>query len=409
MARRIKPTRRLLHQKVTHRRVSVRQRTRSRTHKITTTASPKSIATDEKVEPAANISVSRATLIAAARSALAKRIGSEAAEKRDIEKSIEIGLELAGCLAGCKDSDAEYRNYVEQALQHLHAGAMAEVQSALAVAENTKRNSARAEPDAPEDYLRAAAEARCWRGQLQEMLFEFRGAARHYAEAARHLDDTDFERRWLYTERQIMALVRLDEEFAEADALVEATKTCTSHVVVLLDERARNSQARAKLLLGQLLIALGEREADPERFRLAGGHLKEALSYYNKSDQKDLQNRAMLLWADAQAGLGAASDDPRALEEAIRAYQDLHASPKSAANPEPDNKTSIKLGIALSHLGATTKNEDILDVAIETLRTGIEALDEGETADGPDHNELLGRANAALARAIVAKSGNFPR
>ena len=202
-----------------------------------------------------------------------------------------------------------------------------------------------------------------------------------------------------------MALVRLDEEFAEVDALVEATKICTSHVVVLLDERARNSQARAKLLLGQLLIALGARESDPERFRLAGGHLKEALSYYNKSNQKDLQNRAMLLWADALAGLGTASDDPGALEEAIRVYQNLHASPKSAASPEPDNKTSIKLGIALSHLGAITRNEDILDVAIETLRTGIEAIDEGENADGPDHNELLGRANAALARAIVAKSG----
>ena len=163
---------------------------------------PETRATEEKIEPAASISVSRATLIVASRSALAKRIGREAAEKRDIEKSIKIGLELSVSLASCTDSDAEFHNYVKQAHQHLHAGAMAEMQSALAVAENTKRNCARAEPDAPEDYLRAAAEARGWRGQLQEMLFEFRGAARHYAEAVRHLDDTDFERRWLYTERQ---------------------------------------------------------------------------------------------------------------------------------------------------------------------------------------------------------------
>ena len=283
-----------------------------------------------------------------------------------------------------------------RALTHLEAGEIYETDGALASLETLC-----AEIDEDEDIEASlmAATVRSWRGLLQRIQMDYRKAARHFAMAARLAPREDYELRWAYVEQQVRALVNQDQHFDDRAALDEASKTCTGMIVVLHDDRSKSCRFHAKALLGELLVAVGEREQSADRFKTAAEHLRESIEYFDTTRDELASITSNFTLANALSGLGRNTGDLAVLEDAVRIYQQLSTETQDGEPALQRSNINTHLGIALSKLGAVSKNVDILDVAIETLRS----CQPGETTgDSPKAETLLqGRINAALASALA--------
>ncbi len=328
---------------------------------------------------------------------LPSRLGHSTPQSADVEEAKAVYTSLVTEIAEAQAPNQDIRDILVQAADHLQDGELLETDTDLAAAEPICPSGEDADQ---QSGALSAARIRGWRGKLQQLQFEFRRAAKHFAVAVRLSPRDDYEQRWKYIELQAQALIRHDHFFNDMAALEEAAKTCTEIVAVLHDDRTKTCRAHAKALLGQLLATMGERDLDNERLSAAIDHLREAIEYFEAKPARRPLAVARYNLARGLATHGEEIQEPEVLEEAVRIYQALHASLEDlGGSPHPD-AVDTRLGLALAGLGRLTHNQDVLNVAVDTLRASLASM-QASTIDDRGQRILQGRANAAMARTLI--------
>lgn len=352
----------------------------------------------ERDEAAVHQQADRAMLVV--QRSLETRLGVQFVRSFDFDTFREMYISLFKEISSVEAASQDISDILHQTRDHLAACELLETDTTLAAVEPICQ-SGEAGPAANEQLT--ASLVRSWRGKLQQLQLEFRRAAKHYAMAVRLSPREDYVQRWRYIEQQVHALIQQDYYFDDPAAIDEAAKTCTALIVVLHDDRSRDCRIEAKALLGRLLAMIGERDLDAERLATAVEYLREATNDYGNTGEAAARFTVRLHLANALTSLGTESENLRQLEEAVRIYQSLHGEANTAAELASREVLSARLGIALSSLGHLSGNEDILAVAVDTLRAGLSRLQE-DAAATRSRLMLQGRANAAMARTLVELS-----
>jgi tetratricopeptide (TPR) repeat protein len=168
------------------------------------------------------------------------------------------------------------------------------------------------------------------------------------------------------------ALWRLGEREAETARLEEAVAVYRAALEEHTRDRVPLEWARTQNNLGNALSVLGEREAVTAR-------LEEAVAAYRAALEERTRERVPLAWATTQNNLGSAlralgerEDGTARLEEAVAAYRAALEERPRARVPLAWAGAQNNLGVALQALGAREDGTARLEEAVAVLGAALE-------------------------------------
>lgn len=258
----------------------------------------------------------------------------------------------------------------------LHAGKPSEAEAALAQAEDLEIEAAKsADQAAALSATMSAAEIRKWRGQLQEILGDFRRAARHYMLANRHIPRDDYANRWRYTGRQVRSLIESAERFADVGAYAEASKICAEAIAVLPQKLADRPRNEARMQLAEILVCQANADGGVAALETATEHLRHACAYFSEHGPAERAGEAYTRRASALSQIAERSGNANALEAAVDSYIDLTASFSSEAADFDWQRINASLRRALESVGRhAAESNPGLAMQLRTKLDGLEKV-----------------------------------
>ena len=251
---------------------------------------------------------------------------------------------------------------------------------------------------------RAGASAQ--RGRLAMSELRYRDAARHFAEAARHVPTDRTDIRLGYLDQEAEALYRQGDERGDNGALQEAIERYRA----LLSQRPRDrvplAWARTEMNLGSALVRLGERESGT-------AHLEAAVAADNEALKEMTRDRVPLAWASTEMNLGNAlfrlgerESGTAHLEAAVAAYNEALKEYTRDRVPLDWARTEMNLGSALRTLGERESGTAHLEAAVAAYN---EALKE-DTRDRVPLDWAMSTGNQGVVLMLIAgRTGNVTK
>ncbi len=242
---------------------------------------------------------------------------------------------------------------------------------------NVSRDAPRDTSHGDAEILKSAIQTRRWRGEIQEILCNFRRAARHYAFAIQHLARDDYQQRWTFTRRQIAALHRAATVLHDDSAKTEATQLCMEAIQSLPEERAAKQYNQAVLVYAKLHRAQSSAPPSLEQFDKLNRMLQHAQQFFENENLNPEVRIAKSYRADICCGIAEHKGDIDALYEAINTHKDL-VKQHDPENSQKDWRTILRaLRAALyaidTKIGLTSDQEQNLTIAIASLEDMAEA------------------------------------
>lgn len=291
--------------------------------------------------------------------------------------------------------------YRTEAILALTDGNLDGADRALAASEDEELKAAQRDINASRGHLSQASGARGLRAELAKVRGDLRGAARHYAVAARCLSPLDRAGRWDMLWAQTRVLVELAHQRDGAPVLLEAVDTLRQAVGVIGQREAALEWAQAHKRIAELLLEA--QLADGQR-----SHAVEAIEHVDHAIDVLSRARATDAWADAQILKGMAlqrlalCDEGRHnLDQAIEAFRSALGPLSASRTPVAQARALARLGLALKDLGDRAEDTGAYVEAITQLRAAAD-LDEGVLRKA---GYEVGEIAVATAGAIAALSG----
>src|SRR5215472_8908961 len=221
------------------------------------------------------------------------------------------------------------------------------------------------------------------RGQLAMARLQYRNAARHFADAGRHVPPEHSEVRVGYLDQEAGALYREGDERGDNGALAAAIERYRVVLTILSRETLPLAWAATQNNLGNALATLGVRENGTAR-------LGKAVAAYSAALGECTRERAPLQWASTQLNLAAAlarlgerEIGTARLQEAVAAYRAVLgevAAYYAAFEEDAHGRvlwviwavTQLNLGAALQTLGTREGDAARLEEAVAAYRAALE-------------------------------------
>lgn len=272
---------------------------------------------------------------------------------------------------------------------------------ALAMAEDEELKAAQRDINVARGHLSQASATRAVRAQLARLRGDLRGAARHYAVAARCLSPLDRAGRWDVLWSQTKVLVELAHERDGAPVLLEAVDTLRQAVGVIGPHEAALEWAQAQKRIAELLLEA--QIADGQR-----SHAVEAIEHVDHAINVLSRARATDSWADAQVlkaialrRLALSEEGRHSLDQAVEALRSALGPLSASRTPVAQAKALVNLGLALKSLGDRAEDTGAYVEAITQLRSVADIDPAVLRSAGFDAGEIA----VATAGAIEALSG----
>ncbi len=223
-------------------------------------------------------------------------------------------------------------------------------------------------------HIGLASELRTQRACLAALEGSFTKAARHYGFAQRYIPRADFEIRWHFAELEAHYYELAAFYKGDSSGLENAARACTSALATMPTEPSSVTRARAQITLGHILILLGEKEREPDRFELAAQLLGDAEALLDgTTDVESLARRTTILRALALNRLGVLHRKSALLENAASLYQSVIEQPSSHEADDNDDPAEIGLGLRL-HMALTLIDYADLEPGEELRRAAIASI-----------------------------------
>jgi hypothetical protein len=314
-------------------------------------------------------------------------------------EDLALGLrEMLSALDAPDDGDAEAASLKRRAGEAVRACQLETADQLLGEAEDIHLRAAPQDLAMAHVRLAEAAAIRSKRAQLEELVADFRRAARHYASAARCLPDTDRRGRRGFLMRQAGALVAQGEMAGETAALAEAAQAYADAGRLLSEQENPQEWANAHLELGRILCELGEREGRSERYLAAALHFKPAADVLSRLKQADGWARAQLGIADALRAQGEVQGDVVTLNEAAFAYRAALGVATRDRMPAEWSGASARLAATLLRLDQETGETQHHEEAVMALRAVL-------STGGAITEDVRCTCAARLAGALLTLAG----
>ncbi|MBU2533592.1 MAG: hypothetical protein KKB37_12685, partial [Alphaproteobacteria bacterium] len=293
----------------------------------------------------------------------------------------------------------EWAAFFAEALVQFQSGRPRDCDRTLAAAEDSVvRRSIEHSPQNPVLNQLSIA-IRSVRADLHALDGDFIKAARCHGFAGRYIPRADFALRWHHASQEAR-YYELSAYYESAPTgLDNAARTLTSAIAALPAGAPAVMRACAQANLARILMFLGEKEQQNDRFQLAAQLLRDAGVAF-AADEADESGRAAVncLLADALARLGESYSDPGLLEQAIHHYQSAYARPHEPAMADDEMTHDVAFGlrarhaIALISYAEITSNNDLHSGAIAAINDELPAI----LSFVPDFN-LSGYARTIVA------------
>ncbi len=228
----------------------------------------------------------------------------------------------------------------------IEAGQLAEADALLANVEMEERHGL--------DRLTVnTAETSARRGDLALTRLRYGEAAKHFANAAALFppNSAHEDKRISYLQKEASALYQQGDELGDNGALLSALERYNRLVQLTLRERVPLRWASTQNDLGNVLLALGQREGEKTR-------LEAAITAYLEALKEWTRERAPLDWATTQNNLGLAfwvlgerESGTGRLETAVTAFRNVLMEWTRDRMPNDWAVTQNNLGSALMLLG----------------------------------------------------------
>ena len=248
----------------------------------------------------------------------------------------------------------------------IEAGQLADADALLADVEGEQRRSL--------DRLAAdEAKTSSQRGDLALTRLRYGEAARHFANAAALVPPQGayVESRIGYLQKEASALYQQGDELGDNGALLTAIERYNRLVNLIPRDQMPLRWASSQNDLGNVLLALGQRESETAR-------LQDATIAYLEALKEWTQERAPLDWATAQNNLGLTflalgerESGTNRLEAAATAFRNVLKEWTRDRTPNDWAITQNNLGITLMQLGERESGSGQLEEAIVAFREAL--------------------------------------
>src|SRR5947209_10502022 len=248
----------------------------------------------------------------------------------------------------------------------IEAGQLVQADALLADVEMEQRHDL--------DHLAVnAAETSARRGDLALTRLRYGEAAKHFANAAALVPPrrANEDKRISYLQKEASALYQQGDELGDNDALLSAIDRYNRLLHLTPGERVPLHWASTQNDLGNVLLALGQRESGTARLEAAITAYRDALNEWTRE-------RAPLDWAMTQNNLGVAfwalgerESGTARLQAAVTAFRNVLKEWTRDRMPNDWAVTQNNLGSALMRLGERESGTVQLEQAVAAFRDAL--------------------------------------
>ena len=310
--------------------------------------------------------------------------------------------ELTERLNRLTNDEPAVQNLRRQAAVELAEGRFDDADATLANAEQRDLVAVEELEAALASRRTSAGATRAERAAAARLRLDYRGAASHYAEAAKFVAGSDAAQQWRYTINQASALSDHGREFGDNLALRDAISAYGIALSLTSRDSVPLDWGRTQSDLGNALAKLGERENSA---RL----LEQAVSVYHIALEELTRERAPLDWAGTQNNLGTAlallgerESSIARLQQALSAFRATLKEWTRDRVPLRWAGTQSNLGSTLARLGERANSTTWIEEAIVAYNAALEVW----TRERVPLDWALAQSNLGTTLAMLGEQEN---